>query len=108
MRRGAVLLIGTFLALGLTSCSQPGDGGYRLTAYFPKAVALYAQSRVKVMGLDVGRVTSVGIDGDQIRFIVHRGSPALSVIPAKAGTQGRRVLRLTPWTPAFAGATTIC
>ena len=51
-RRMGLLLVVVALTAGLSACADPGDGGYRLTAYFPRAVALYEQSRVKVMGVD--------------------------------------------------------
>lgn len=65
MRRGVVLLL--VLALVAAGCSQPGTGGYRVSASFARATALYEQSRVKVMGLDVGHVESIAIEGDRIR-----------------------------------------
>ena len=60
MRRGAAaFVLALVAAVGLPACAQPGDGGYRLTADFSRAVALYPRSRVKVMGVDVGTVTSI-------------------------------------------------
>jgi virulence factor Mce-like protein len=60
-----------FLAASLPGCSlvSGAQGGYRLTAYFPKAVAFYSQSKVKLMGLNVGQVDSVKIDGNQVRVV---------------------------------------
>ncbi|MCI0346103.1 MAG: MCE family protein [Chloroflexi bacterium] len=55
------------LTAGLSACADPGQGGYRLTAYFPRAVALYEQSRVKVMGVDVGTVRVVEVEPDRVR-----------------------------------------
>lgn len=54
-------------ALLATSCRQPGDGGYLVSASFPRATQLFEDSRVKAMGLDVGHVERIGIDGDRIR-----------------------------------------
>jgi phospholipid/cholesterol/gamma-HCH transport system substrate-binding protein len=54
-------------AAGLPACSQPCDGGYRLSAEFSRAVALYSKSRVKVMGVDVGTVRAIKVVGDHIR-----------------------------------------
>ena len=65
-RRAGVLAL--LVLLGTTiGCSRPGDGGYHLTAYFPRAVALYPESRVKTMGIDVGTVTKIEVEGDRIR-----------------------------------------
>lgn len=54
------------LALLGAACRAPGDGGYEVTASFPRATALFEQSRVQVMGIDVGRVDTIRIDGDRI------------------------------------------
>jgi virulence factor Mce-like protein len=54
-------------AVGLAGCSSGGGGGYSLTAYFPKAVSLYPQSHVKVLGLSAGRVTKVQVVGTQVK-----------------------------------------
>jgi phospholipid/cholesterol/gamma-HCH transport system substrate-binding protein len=67
MRWARPLLVAALFVLVLPGCKQPGAGGYRLTAYFPKAVALYPHSRIKVMGIDVGTVTAIAIQGDRIR-----------------------------------------
>ncbi len=63
-RRLAVLTL--VLALLAGACRAPGDGGYEVTASFPRATALFEQSRVQVMGIDVGRVDTIRIDGDRI------------------------------------------
>ncbi|MGH9244561.1 MAG: MCE family protein [Acidimicrobiales bacterium] len=49
------------------SCSLLGGGTYQLTAFFPRAMALYPESRVKVMGVDVGEVSDIAIEGERIR-----------------------------------------
>lgn len=59
-RRGVVAVAaGAILAAG---CSVPFAGGgdsYSVTAYFPRAVALYEQGQVRVLGLPAGRVTDI-------------------------------------------------
>ncbi len=60
---GAMVLL---LATTLTACARPGDGGYLVRVDFRRAVALYEQSRVKVMGIDVGRVTKIRVSGDHV------------------------------------------
>ncbi|HYF47519.1 MAG TPA: MCE family protein [Acidimicrobiales bacterium] len=45
---------------------DPGDDVH-LTAYFDRAVSLYPESRVKVMGLDAGEVLDVVPEGDRVR-----------------------------------------
>jgi phospholipid/cholesterol/gamma-HCH transport system substrate-binding protein len=44
-----------------------GPTGTRITAYFTKAVGVYSGSEVKVLGIGVGRITSVTPQGDRVR-----------------------------------------
>lgn len=55
------------LALATSACGLAGGGTYRVDVIFPRAVALFDESRVKVMGADVGTVKAAEIDGQQIR-----------------------------------------
>ena len=65
----ALLLVPVVFA---SSCSLVGGGGGRqLTAFFPRAVAFFPGSHVKLMGMDVGRVSSVKVDGGRIRVRFH-------------------------------------
>ncbi|GAB1508966.1 MCE family protein [Actinophytocola sp. KF-1] len=41
--------------------------GTRITAYFTKAVGVYPDSEVKVLGVGVGRITAVTPEGDRVR-----------------------------------------
>ena len=67
--RGLATLLSTLTVVGaLTSCSAiGGGGGYPITAYFDKAISLYAQSQVKILGLRSGKVTKVTLLGDRVR-----------------------------------------
>jgi virulence factor Mce-like protein len=70
-----VRLVGTLCGLAvvaglLPACSTitgNASGGYKMTAYFPKAVSLYAGSNVRVLGLGAGKVSKVSTEGDQVR-----------------------------------------
>ncbi len=66
VRRAAALLL--VAALGATGCSVFGDraGGYEVTAHFDRAVGLYPGSKVRVIGIDIGRVTTVEPEGDGV------------------------------------------
>jgi virulence factor Mce-like protein len=59
-----------------------GTQTYRLTAYFPRAIGLFPRSTVRVLGVEVGRVTAVVPDGDRVRveMDVQKGTK----IPADA------------------------
>jgi virulence factor Mce-like protein len=71
VRRRIALVLSTLALLALLpGCSLApggGDGGMKLTAYFPKAVALYDQSQVRVLGLPSGSVEKVTTEGDRVR-----------------------------------------
>ena len=63
----AVVVVGAVL---LSSCSLVGGGGgkpYKLTAWFPKTVALFKDSEVRVLGLPAGKVTKVETHGNKVR-----------------------------------------
>jgi phospholipid/cholesterol/gamma-HCH transport system substrate-binding protein len=44
-----------------------GEETYRLTAYFPRAIGLFERSTVRVLGVEVGRITEVSPEGDRVR-----------------------------------------
>jgi virulence factor Mce-like protein len=47
--------------------SESGTEDVHLTVWFERAVALYPESRVKVMGLDAGTILEVVPEGDRVR-----------------------------------------
>lgn len=56
------------VALGaLPACSEGRGGGYELVAWFPKAVSLYEQSDVKILGLTAGTVEEIEVVGTRVR-----------------------------------------
>lgn len=57
----ALAVAGALWWAGMTS------SGTRITAYFAKAVGVYAGSEVKVLGIGVGRITAVEPRGDRVR-----------------------------------------
>lgn len=60
----ALLLV----VLAAPSCSLiGGGGGYQVTAYFERAVALYPFGHVNAMGISVGRVDAVEIEDTRVR-----------------------------------------
>lgn len=60
----AVALVGGLVASG---CALIGGGDtYEVVARFPRAVSLYEQGAVQVLGLPAGEVTDVEIDGDEV------------------------------------------
>jgi virulence factor Mce-like protein len=94
------------VALGLlgTSCSMlPGGGGdrYTITVYFPRAVALYEQSNVRVLGLPAGTVSDIEAVGDRVRveLSMRENVPVPVDVQAALVPQsliGERYVELTP------------
>jgi virulence factor Mce-like protein len=61
----AALLAGGWAAVGRGGDDGPEDT--HLTVWFERAVSLYPESRVQVMGLDAGRILAVEPEGDRVR-----------------------------------------
>ncbi|MFI0447321.1 MCE family protein [Actinomadura sp. 6N118] len=102
------------LTTSLGGCSAlPGASGgdRKMTVYLPKARSFYKDSKVKVMGADVGLVDSVENQGDKVKVTFHiRGDVPLpqgvqaSVVPLNL--VGERNLVLHPaWKPGQAKET---
>ncbi|MBK5307918.1 MAG: MCE family protein [Frankiaceae bacterium] len=75
-------VVGLALLLGLVSLVRGGPEMKTATAYFPKAVHVYAQSDVSVLGVKIGRITRVQPEGRQVR--VDFEYDAKQRIPAEA------------------------
>ncbi len=68
MRGQRALAVGLVALMGvpLGSCSRD-EGGYQLTAYFERAVGLYESGDVEVLGLPVGTIDEIAIEGERVR-----------------------------------------
>jgi virulence factor Mce-like protein len=113
MRNPLLVLIGALLLL--TGCSvvpkqlnASSPARYHVTVYFTSALALYPQSKVQVMGADIGTVDSVTPEGGKARVVasIDRNVP----LPANVGAAivplsliGERTLTFSPpWQPGRA------
>jgi phospholipid/cholesterol/gamma-HCH transport system substrate-binding protein len=69
----APVALAMVMALTATACSLTGEksSGYKLTAWFPRAVALYPSSDVRVLGLSAGKVDDVDAIGNRVRVTMH-------------------------------------
>ena len=69
LRVAPVLLVVALVAGGCSVLGgdEAGPEDYHLTVYFERAVALYPESHVKVMGLDAGEILDVVPEGDRVR-----------------------------------------
>ena len=70
-RRAALVVIYALALMLLISAAlwwlTMAPSGTRITAYFAKAVGVYPDSEVKVLGVGVGRITEVTPEGDRVR-----------------------------------------
>lgn len=65
LRLLAGLLVAGLVASG---CALVGGGGtYEVSAWFPRAVSLYEQGSVQVLGLPAGEITDVEVIGDRVK-----------------------------------------
>jgi virulence factor Mce-like protein len=95
-----VCVLGLLLVAGLYAAMGPA-AGTRITAYFDRAVGLYAGSAVRVLGIEVGAVDAVVPDGAVVRveltvrpeFPVPPGASAVVVAPSLVSD---RYVQLTP------------
>ncbi|MCD0449363.1 MCE family protein [Actinocorallia sp. API 0066] len=92
---------------GCEAVPLPGESPYRMSAYFAKAPSLYPESKVKVMGADVGSVTAVRIDGARVRvdLTIDADVPLPADVWASieaVETLGERSVVLSPaWEPGM-------
>ncbi len=100
----AVVVAAVVFGTALVGCGGAG-GTYTISASFPRAVALYEESAVKVMGIDVGSVTSVEVMDDHVRVEMEIDDavplPAdveASIIPLSLIGE-RNVVLGPPWRP---------
>jgi virulence factor Mce-like protein len=78
-----------------------GPSGTKITAYFSKAVGVYAGSEVKILGIGVGRIDSVTPRGDRVRvemtvddgIEIPQNAQAVVVAPSLVSD---RYVQLTP------------
>ena len=101
LRRMAIGLLAVAL-VPLVGCGR-SDGSYHLTAYFDRTIGLYESGDVQVMGMAVGRVDSIEIDGTLVRveMTIDDDVPLPADVRATIGqTQligERNVVLFPPW-----------
>ncbi|MCT9930492.1 MCE family protein [Planotetraspora sp. A-T 1434] len=102
-----VLLTGGCSILRLTVVSRDA-GPYRVVAYFAAAPSLYEQAKVKVLGVDAGRVDRIRVEGRRVRVeMTVIGEvplpPGVKAAIAPQNTLGERsVVLYPPWKPGEA------
>jgi phospholipid/cholesterol/gamma-HCH transport system substrate-binding protein len=94
----ALLLFSTLLS----SCLFSGPATSQLTAVFRTTVSLYPHSEVKVLGMTVGRVSTIKVQDDksvQVTFTVRRDVPLprdVSAVIVPQSLLGARYIQLYP------------
>ena len=102
-----LLLLAVLAALLWTM--RPTRPTNELTAYFPRTVALYPGSEVRILGVPVGHVESIEPEGDRVkvtmdyerRYDVPADAKAVIVSPAIVGD------RFVQLTPVYSGGPTL-
>ncbi|HVE95153.1 MAG TPA: MCE family protein [Acidimicrobiales bacterium] len=101
MRRAAIAIVSAVAAAVLPGCATAQADSYEVTAFFPKTVALFPSSLVRVIGLPAGKVTGIEVAGASVR--VRMRIPASVPIPADAQATiiplsliGERYVQLSP------------
>ncbi|MEV8553849.1 MCE family protein [Streptomyces glaucescens] len=95
------LALAVLVAAGLTAVRVLGSDGTRLTAYFDRAVGIYAGSDLRILGVRVGEVESVRPQGTTVRVglrldegvRVPEGARAVVIAPSVVAD---RYVQLTP------------
>lgn len=107
LRRAASVVAAVAIgATGLAACTSGGGGdGQKVTAYFDKAVSLYEQSDVKILGLSAGTVNEIEVEGTRVRvdMTIDGDQPIPAEVKATIvplSLIGERYVQLFPaWTP---------
>lgn len=110
-RRGRlVALVMAVAAAPLASCVGGSGGGYELTAYFERTIGLYEGGDVHVMGMPVGSVRQIEIQGDrvEVRMSIDEDVPLPADVKATVGQNQligeRSVVLFPPWDAEQAAA----
>jgi len=68
----ALAIAATFVAATIAlALPEGGKGQITVTAYFTKAIGLFKESHVRVLGVDIGRVTAVTPQGTQVKVVMR-------------------------------------
>lgn len=113
-RRGPIVLIAAIVAAVVLNAGVlwwvfNRMGTTEITAYFDKAVGVYEGSDVRVLGVEVGKVTAVVPEGDQVRvdMRVDRGVDIPADAKAVQITPSVVADRYVQLAPAYTGGETM-
>ncbi len=101
--RRIVLLVLLVLSVLAGGCSVLGGGGYTVAAHFSRTFNLFPGSAVRVLGVEVGKVTDVTISPDDstatVTLVIDRGVQLPSDVNAhiiQGALLGERIVELEP------------
>lgn len=103
VRATALLVLAAVLIAPLAGCGGGSDESYHLTAYFERTIGLYESGDVQVMGMPVGHVDDIEIDGTVVRveMTIDSDVPLPADVQATVGqTQligERSIVLFPPW-----------
>lgn len=102
MTRRLIAALATVLVA--SSCSSGGGDGYTVVAHFTRAVALYEQSDVTAMGVNIGTVTDISFAGNDVVVTMRIDDDVPLPADATAAIApvsliGERQVVLSPWKP---------
>ncbi len=100
-RTGVVLVVVALLVATFFAVRPSDDSAKTVTVHLPRAVSVYVGTEVRVLGVNVGKVTSVRPDGDSVRVElqydgdvkVPKGAQAVVMQPTLVAD---RFIQLTP------------
>lgn len=100
-RRVSGVVIALLLVAAVLTVVRGGNGDQHLTAYFPSTVSLYPGAQVKVLGIQIGTVDDVTVEGTKVRVDITYD--AEQTLPADAhavivppSLLGDRFIQLSP------------
>ncbi|MEV7728793.1 MCE family protein [Streptomyces sp. NPDC087917] len=100
------LAVVVLAACGLVAVRALGSDGIRVTAYFDRAVGVYAGSDLRILGVRVGEVESVEPEGTRVRVRLHVDDGVRVAADARAVIVAPSIVadRYVQLTPAYAGS----
>lgn len=102
---GAAVIVAVVAAVSAVFFLNAGSGDKHLTAYFPSASGLYTGNRVQVLGVPVGKITSVTPEAGRVKVEMTYSSAVKIPAGARAAivTPTLVTTRTVQLTPAYRG-----
>ena len=104
-RRALGLLVALTALAATAGCGLGGDDTRTLSAHFSRAVGVYPNSDVRVLGVKIGKVTKITPEGDTVRVDMEYDAEYKLPADAKAVVVAPSIVsdRYVQLTPAYTG-----